>query len=166
MKTALLRTFAGLTAACMLLGCSEGQGPQQQPLRQSGSELARMPGESASVVIQVPERNPWQVVRVAGATMPTGARAPTLVLDAEQSQASGFSGVNTYSGAYDLVGERLSFGALATTRMGGPPELMALEQTFLAALGGVDGWRMRDGALELLAGEDAVLRLAAAPETD
>jgi len=118
------------------------------------------------VVIQVPERHPWQVVRVAGATMPTGARAPTLVLDAEQGQASGFAGVNNYFGAYDLVGERLSFGALATTRMAGPPELMAMEQIFLEALGGVDGWRMRDGALELLAGEAAVLRLTAAPEAD
>jgi heat shock protein HslJ len=158
--------LAGASAACLLLGCGEGQGPQHQQLRHTEPQLARMPGESSAVVVQVPERHPWRLERVTGYTMPQGARVPTLALDAEQGQASGFSGVNSYFGAYELVGERLSFGALAATRMAGPPELMAMEQIFLEALGRIDGWRIRDGALELLAGEAAVLRLAAAPETE
>lgn len=83
---------------------------------------------------------------------------PTLRLDATKRQASGFSGVNRFSGGYERTAEKFKFGALAATEMAGPPEQMAVEAAFHAALGKVSHWRIRKGALELLQGETVLLR--------
>jgi heat shock protein HslJ len=59
-----------------------------------------------------------------------------LSIDAlfERGKVSGFSGVNTYTGGYELSGSSLTIGKLATTLMAGTPELMAIEQAYTKAL--------------------------------
>jgi heat shock protein HslJ len=47
---------------------------------------------------------------------------------------------------------------LAGTMMAGPDDQMATETAFLQALQGVSGWRMNKADLELLKGEQVVLR--------
>src|SRR5438874_405833 len=77
--------------------------------------------------------------------------SPTLRFNSEKKQANGFSGVNRFFGSYEAEGGKLKFGTLAGTRMAGPPAAMALEQEFLAMLGGVTHSRIKDGdTLELL----------------
>lgn len=156
-------TIRGLwlgAAACVLAACGDAGSPRDQagdsqPAREA--PLPAMPGEAAPVMVQVPERNPWQVASVSGLSLPAGARPPTLAFDVDSGQAAGFAGVNRFSGTYDLGADHLSFGALAATRMAGPPELMTLEQAYLEALSRVDGWRMRDGRLQLLAGDTVLM---------
>lgn len=151
-------------ATAVLAACGDAGspgGPAGEPQAQREPALRPMPGESAPAMVQVPERNAWRLTGIAGFSLPAGARLPTLEFDPETARVSGFAGVNRYNGAYELGADSLGFGALASTRMAGPPELMALEQVFLEALGRVDGWRLRGDSLELQAGEATLLAFSA-----
>ena len=109
-----------------------------------------------------PDGIDWVVREINGKlAAPSGERGlPTLRLDAGKKQASGFSGVNRFFGGYERTGENLKFGALASTRMGGPPEQMAAERSFLKALEGVTEWRIEKGELGLLADGKVVVRFS------
>ena len=52
----------------------------------------------------------------------------------EEGRVSGTGGVNRFAGTYAVEAGVLTLGPLATTRMMGPPELMAEEQAVLEAL--------------------------------
>ena len=112
-----------------------------------------------------PEGVEWVLREMYGKLVsPSGDRGlPTLKLDAEKQNATGFSGVNRFFGGYTLKGEKLKFGALAGTMMAGPPEQMAVETAFHDALGKVSHWRISKGALDLLAGEKVLLHFTAGP---
>jgi heat shock protein HslJ len=58
----------------------------------------------------------------------------------EDGRGSGRGGINRLVGSYELPGERLRFGPLATTLMAGLPERMEAERLFLAALARVAAW--------------------------
>ncbi len=120
-----------------------------QPLR--AAENAAPPG---------PEGVEWVLREINGKlAVPSGERGlPTLRLDSEKKQASGFSGVNRFFGGFTRTGEKLKFGALAGTMMAGPHEQMATEKAFLQALQGVTQWRVEKAALELLKDGKVVLR--------
>lgn len=109
-----------------------------------------------------PEGVDWVLREINGKlAVPSGQRGlPTLRLDAEKKRAFGFAGVNRFFGGYERTGEKLKFGALANTRMGGPPEQMAVERAFLKALEGVTEWRIEKGELVLLADGKVVLRFS------
>ena len=163
MMMSMIRGLWLVATACLLAACGDAGDPREQgrdtrPAREA--ELPAMPGEAAPVMVQVPERNAWQVVSVNALSLPPGARRPTLQLDADSGQVSGFAGVNRFGGSYELGADHLSFGALAATRMAGPPGLMAAEQIYLEALSRVDGWRMRDDRLELLVGDTVLMGFA------
>lgn len=72
----------------------------------------------------------WRVVGVGDLDVTGGA----CLTFGDDGQVSGSGGVNRLTGAYSVDGPVLTFGPLATTRMAGPPELMAEEQAVLAAL--------------------------------
>ena len=72
----------------------------------------------------------WRVVEVGELEITGGAS----IVFGEDGRVSGTSGVNRLVGTYSVDGPLLTFGALAGTRMAGPPELMAEEQAVLAAL--------------------------------
>lgn len=112
-----------------------------------------------------PEGTYWKLVEVSGKPVLSGTteRAPDLRFERETHQASGYAGVNNFAGPYELTGDGLKFGPLATTRRAGPPELMQQEVAVLAALDTCEGWRMTSGYLELLGATDALL-LRYAPE--
>ena len=60
------------------------------------------------------------------------------------------------SGGYELEGEQLTFGRMASTRMA-CPNGMETEQKFLAALGQVKRWRIAGRQLELMDDSGAVV---------
>jgi heat shock protein HslJ len=62
---------------------------------------------------------------------------------------SGNSGVNTYSGTYKLSGGSLTISKVATTLMAGPPEAMAVEQAYVAALEKVRSYTSNASGLSL-----------------
>lgn len=118
-----------LAAILLLAGC------QQAPTAQSRATLAN---------------TYWQPVELEGrpVAIRPGTREPHLILDAHETRARGFSGCNTFSGAYELAGENLRFKAVAATRMACLPD-GDLEQRFFAALNGAAGWRISGETLEL-----------------
>ena len=78
----------------------------------------------------------YDVVAVDGEPVVPGS-APTLAFDLE-GRVSGRATLNRLMGRYELSGDVLRLGALATTMMAGPEDLMAQEQRVLAVLGGGD----------------------------
>jgi heat shock protein HslJ len=79
----------------------------------------------------------WLLVSIEGDTVDVEGRTPSLTFD-DEGRVAGTTGVNRVVGSYEVVGPagaELRIGALATTRMAGPEDAMALEQQFLAALG-------------------------------
>lgn len=160
-------TSVWLLAGVLLAGCGDGARDEaaSRPVERAPAdmdELPPMPGAAPETVMQVPEQNRWRLQWLAGLALPDTEAPPTLELDATTGQAGGLAGVNRFSGRYELDSRRLSFGELASTRMAGPDELMALEQAYLEALERTDGWRRADGGLELMAGEEVIARLVPA----
>jgi putative lipoprotein len=102
-------------------------------------------------------RGPWRCTAILGAPV-TGDGAPTIDFR-EGGRAGGFAGVNRYGcEATSASPGALHLGAIAATRMAGPPERMELEGSFLAALQRVTGARMSGQTLELTSEGGTVLR--------
>ncbi len=83
----------------------------------------------------------------------TGVSGPdinvvTLKFD-DTGNLNGYSGVNTYSGSYHLVGAKISIGPLATTKMAGPEPRMGLESVYLYLLGSITGASLTGDSLSL-----------------
>ncbi len=80
------------------------------------------------------------------------ARTFIRFLSAEKVVGSG--GVNRFNGTCTLVGDKLKFGALAVTRMAGPPAVMDQESAFLSALATVTSYRIDENDLLHLLDQD------------
>ncbi len=93
----------------------------------------------------------WTLTALNGKPLALAAnqRVPTLELQGDTPRVAAFGGVNRLNGTYTLAGQALSIGALVATRMAGSQEAMATEATFSRVLGGVQGWSVVDGQLEL-----------------
>ena len=87
---------------------------------------------------------------------------PTLTLAADGT-ASGFAGVNRWSGTCTSNGASLAFGPLISTRMGGPPERMELERKYLQSMATVTQWSIADGKLRLSDGSMVVAEFEPVP---
>jgi heat shock protein HslJ len=86
-----------------------------------------------------------------------GTRPPTLRL--EGGRASGNTGCNSFTGSYTLSGERLEFGAIATTRMACEPAVMEQERSYLSTLAVVRSYsRYGNGSLSLIAPDGRAIR--------
>ena len=70
---------------------------------------------------------------------------------------SGTTGVNRLMGRYEVGEAAVTFGPLATTRMAGPPELMAQEQAVTRALSGEVAYALVGEGLTLGVGEQSLL---------
>jgi heat shock protein HslJ len=110
------------------------------------------------------EETTWRLVEVGGkAAEPVPADAPSahLRLSAAEKRVSGYSGVNSFSGPYELTGQSLKFGMVAMTRRAGPENLMQQERAFTQALSGTKSYRRSGDSLELLdAAGKALAKLA------
>ena len=82
-----------------------------------------------------------------------GGRDAHLRLDAKQKRATGYCGVNSFSGSFESGPASLSFGPLAATRRAGPPQAMAFESAYFKALGATRSYRISGAMLELLDAE-------------
>lgn len=94
----------------------------------------------------------WVVEAVDGDGILDGSQ-PTLNFDAD-GRVVGNASCNSYTAAYRMTGEGLSFSEAVTTRMACAPPLMEQERQFLEALGAADRFEMdASGALILRGGE-------------
>ena len=103
----------------------------------------------------------WTLVELDGAPLDLAEdeRAPSLLLDLEESSVTGSGGCNRLVGSFALAQDELRFGALATTRMACSEPVMKREQDFLAALARVTAYGLEDRSLALLAGGEVLARL-------
>jgi len=149
-----LLPIAGLAIA-LLAGCATS--PASSPRGE-----VRTPGPPVTGVSWRLDRldglvrsEPRDVARGADLEAAIAERPPSLRFDgpdrARPDRVTGFAGVNRCSGPV-AIGDPgpfgdipLRFGPLATTRMAGPPERMALEAAFLAMLGEVRAVRTASG---------------------
>src|SRR5688572_17837186 len=98
------------------------------------------------------EGTTWSLVELGGQpARPAGDNGtPTLRLDAAEKRASGNTGCNSFGGGYELSGESLRFGMLASTRRACVDEaLNRQESAYLRALEGTRTWRITNGSLVL-----------------
>ena len=98
------------------------------------------------------------------------APLPVTAITAEfgaDGRVGGTSGCTTYSGPYEVTGNKLSFGQpMASTMMACEPAVMHQEQAYMTVLGAVTGYEIKDGALTLYdAGETAVAEFAVVEQT-
>jgi heat shock protein HslJ len=80
--------------------------------------------------------------------MPGVADYP-ITLSISGTEASGRAACNSYFGTVSVSGSNISFGAMGQTAMGCEPAVMEAEQTFLAALSGVETFAFNDDRLTL-----------------
>jgi putative lipoprotein len=96
----------------------------------------------------------WKLVEMGGRAAAPGAgqRELNLVLSSEGARVQGFSGCNRFTGIYELSGDQVRFGQLASTRMA-CMEGMEQEQRFLDALARTTRLTLSGEDLELYAAE-------------
>ena len=84
---------------------------------------------------------------------------PEITVTAEFSdgKVSGSSGCNSYSGSYEVNGDRIEFGLFASTMMACPEPRMALESGVLSALGSSTRFEVNDSSLTLMNDSGEVL---------
>jgi heat shock protein HslJ len=93
----------------------------------------------------------WRVIEIDGGrpTFDDWRQRPTLRLD-DQGKYTGSTGCNSMSGSYQLDPDGLRFVAAATTLIGCPPALGAVERRFLDALNSVRQAQLVGTTLDLL----------------
>ena len=109
------------------------------------------------------EGTEWRLVDIGGQPSPAGAdstRHPGFTLLAEGRKVQGSAGCNRMTGTYQLDGQKLKFGPLATTRMACPD--MQTETAFLKALQATTRYEISGSSLMLFGADTAVARLEAA----
>jgi heat shock protein HslJ len=121
-----------ISAAALLAGCQANGQPAGPATPLAGTE--------------------WTLVELNGQPFKAieGLRTPTLALDQTTHRAAGSSGINRYSGSFELDGAHLKFGAMAGTRMAGPKAAMNYETDFLNAMSSVTAWRIDGSSLVLM----------------
>jgi len=142
--------------AVLLAGCSSpssaGSSPATQP----------MPVPVTPSFPQPLAGTAWQVVALPGFSLAPGTALSlgglTLRFE-EPARAAGRSGVNRFSAQVTADANRLRFVSPVSTRMAGPPELMALESEFLTRLQAVVAWKIEGDRLRLsdAAGSDLMV---------
>jgi heat shock protein HslJ len=82
----------------------------------------------------------------------------TLQFDNETKNVSGFSGCNRFTGTYKTVGNSISFGPLASTRMACQEDINKIEHNMLIALNGVNTFSIKGQELTLLNNDSIVMK--------
>lgn len=109
------------------------------------------------------EGTEWRLVDIGGQPSPAAAdstRHPDFTLLAEGRKVQGSAGCNRMRGTYQVDGDKLKFGPLATTRMACPA--MHTETAFLKALKQTTRYEISGSSLTLYGADTAVARLEAA----
>jgi len=145
MRRALIVLGLGIVLAA---GCtsastsSAGSSPGTQP----------MPIPMTTPLPQALAGSAWQVVALPRFSLAPGTSLSLASLTLrfeEPARAAGNSGVNRYSAQVNADASLLRFVSPISTRMAGPPELMALESAFLVRLQAVSAWKIDGNRLRL-----------------
>jgi heat shock protein HslJ len=108
----------------------------------------------------------WNLTSIQGTplTLPQGARQPTLNFT-NDGKVSGTGGVNRLASSIDLPSlakGQFKLAPAASTKMAGPPEAMALEDTFYRLLGEATGLSIDGDSLSLSGAAGELLKFVRA----
>lgn len=97
------------------------------------------------------ENTYWKLTSLGGSPIVTASsqREAHLILQPANRRVTGSGGCNRLSGSYQVNGDRISLGRVASTMMA-CIDGMKTEKDFLKALGRVNRWRISGQRLELL----------------
>ena len=114
-------------------------------------------GAESGIVLQ---GGPWQLLELKGAIvqLPADERRPFITFQRQEKRVTGYSGCNDFFGNYDLKGNALTFGPLGMTRRFCAGASGDVEQAFLEVLSKTLRWRIKDGVLLLLSGDQVLAR--------
>lgn len=136
-----------LLFALMLAGCAAttAESPSAADEATSASDVPVVAGQ-------------WSIRTIDG--RPLEGDQPATIAFAD-GRVSGTTGCNRISGTYEVAGDVVTIGPLATTRMACPPPLMARETALLAALTGpLTATAGAGGELTLKAGTGTTIGLS------
>lgn len=106
----------------------------------------------------------WWRLEELGGRPPVGAAGdatPSLRIERADGRASGSTGCNSFGGSVSVEGDRIDFGALATTRRACMGEgVMEQERRFTEALEAADRYAVVEGMLVLMRGEAVLARFS------
>ena len=163
MRPISLTLFAAMLAACpspRSSGPADSAGASAAPDTSApAAPEASAPAAPAAAL----EGTEWRLVDIGGQPSPAGAdstRHPGFTLLADGRKVQGSAGCNRMTGTYQLDGQKLKFGPLATTRMACPA--MQTETAFLKALEATTRYEVSGSSLTLYGADTAVARLEAA----
>jgi heat shock protein HslJ len=104
------------------------------------------------------ENTSWKLTRLGDSSVhaPSKKREAYFLLDPANHRVSGSGGCNRLMGTYEVKGDELKFGRMASTMMA-CPDGMETEQAFLKSLGQVSKWKISGHSLELSDSDGKVL---------
>ena len=106
--------------------------------------------------MDVPEiTGEWMLITLGVEPVGAELKPPTLTVMPD-GRIAGFAGVNRYTGHLGLEEGKL-FGPMPTTMMAGPPEAMALESRFTAAMTEATDYQLAGDRLTITGGPDALV---------
>jgi heat shock protein HslJ len=95
----------------------------------------------------------WALTTLYGRPVVEGTE---ISMGISEDRIGGFAGCNNYSGAYEIEGNNIKIGPLASTMMMClDPDIMEQEQLYLAAVGSATSYKILANRLELINGEGA-----------
>lgn len=114
------------------------------------------PAEAPSPVPEAPKtaggitNKYWKLIELRGQPVPASSRETHLILNMQNTRASGSTGCNSFSGAYTLdeTASRISFGQLAMTRMF-CAGAMETETAFTEVLAQADNYSLNGNTMTL-----------------
>jgi heat shock protein HslJ len=100
----------------------------------------------------------WRLVRLHETPVqaPDKQREPHLIFANHELRISGSGGCNRLTGSFEIEGDELKLGRIATTRMA-CPEGMEQEHRFFQSLDQVERYRISGSHLEMLDAQDALV---------
>lgn len=103
--------------------------------------------------------NPWDVISYNNgkqAVVSVDPAAPMTAVFSVDGKVSGSSGCNTYSGGYQVDGNKIKIGQLATTQKMCAAPIMEQEKAYLKALQSSATWSFFNGILGMRTAQDAM----------
>ncbi len=104
------------------------------------------------------EGKSWKATEIAGVKSVLSAKGNEATAKFAAGRVSGSATVNSYGGPYTTgPGNTIQIGTLMSTQMAGPPDAMAQEQAYMAALQKAAAFKVTADSLTLLDDKDKVL---------
>lgn len=154
------------TALAVLLVVGSISGCAETLTTGAPAEKSELTGVAESIAPQVDQLVGTQWQLTGSSVSSVDLAAFDITAEFESGTLSGQAPVNRYTAPYEVDGDEITIGPVASTKMAGEPEAMRAEGAFFALLSTVTGFEQTLEELVLLAEEAPVLVFAPAGAED